>query len=231
MLKKHLSFLLLFIVDFLPLFAQDFEGRYIAHAGGNIDNHIYTNTLEALDKSYADGFRYFELDFLEDVYGNMLAVHELEETIIGDLTYLQIDASEKEKIGHAAVEDILKEFKKLENIEFHKCKISKIDFSNLNKKVRFSNCGILDFKYPIGEYVDIEKSEVNFENINFENVKYVYIIDSIINNSYNLDIFKNIEIVCLDGTKIYDKHLNVIKDIRVANSVKYSHKKEIDLFN
>lgn len=126
---------------------------------------------------------------------------------------------------------LLKEFKKLENIEFHKCKISKIDFSNLNKKVRFSNCGILDFKYPIGEYVDIEKSEVNFENINFENVKYVYIIDSIINNSYNLDIFKNIEIVCLDGTKIYDKHLNVIKDIRVANSVKYSHKKEIDLFN
>lgn len=126
---------------------------------------------------------------------------------------------------------LLKEFKKLENIEFHKCKISKIDFSNLNKKVRFSNCGILDFKYPIGEYVDIEKSEVNFENINFENVKYVYIIDSIINNSYNLDIFKNIEIVCLDGTKIYDKHLNVIKDIRVANSVKYSHKKEINLFN
>lgn len=52
MLKKYLSFLLLFIVDFLPLFAQDFEGRYIAHAGGNIDNHIYTNTLEALDKSY-----------------------------------------------------------------------------------------------------------------------------------------------------------------------------------
>ena len=126
---------------------------------------------------------------------------------------------------------LLKEFKKLENIEFHKCKISKIDFSNLNKKVRFSNCGILDFKYPIGEYVDIEKSEVNFENINFENVKYVYIIDSIINNSYNLDIFKNIEIVCLDGTKIYDKYLNVIKDIKVANSVKYSHKKEIDLFN
>ena len=45
---------------------------------------------------------------------------------------------------------LLKEFKKLENIEFHKCKISKIDFSNLNKKVRFSNCGILDFNYPIG---------------------------------------------------------------------------------
>ncbi len=79
MLKKYLSFLLLFIVDFLPLFAQDFEGRYIAHAGGNIDNHIYTNTLEALDKSYADGFRYFELDFLEDVYGNVLAVHEWEQ--------------------------------------------------------------------------------------------------------------------------------------------------------
>lgn len=66
---------------------------------------------------------------------------------------------------------LLSKLEKLQNIEFHKCKISKVDFSNLNIKVRFSNCGILDFKYPIGEYVDIEKSEVDFENINFENVK------------------------------------------------------------
>ena len=126
---------------------------------------------------------------------------------------------------------LLNKFEKLENIEFHKCKISKIDFSNLNRKIRFSDCGILDFKYPIGEYVDIEKSEVNFENIDFENVKYVYIIDSIIKNGYNLDIYTNIEIMCLDGTKIFDKDSKFIEDIKVAEQAKYSHKKEVSLFN
>lgn len=126
---------------------------------------------------------------------------------------------------------LLNKFKKLENIEFHKCKINKIDFSNLNKKIRFSNCGILDFKYPIGEYVDIEKSEVNFENIDFKNVKYVYIIDSIIRNGYNLDKYTNIEIMCLDGTKIFDKGSKFIEDIKVAEQVKYTHKKELNLFN
>ena len=37
----------------------------------------------------------------------MLAVHELEEIYIGDLTQFQISKEEKEKIGHEAVEKIL----------------------------------------------------------------------------------------------------------------------------
>ncbi len=37
----------------------------------------------------------------------MLAVHELEETVIGDLTLFDIAKEEKEKIGHRAVSDIL----------------------------------------------------------------------------------------------------------------------------
>ena len=37
----------------------------------------------------------------------MLAVHELEETVIGDLTEFMIDADKKEELGHKAVKDIL----------------------------------------------------------------------------------------------------------------------------
>lgn len=37
----------------------------------------------------------------------MLAVHELEEAIIGDLTHFEITKVEKERIGHEAVENIL----------------------------------------------------------------------------------------------------------------------------
>ena len=37
----------------------------------------------------------------------MLAIHELEETIIGDLTQFQIDKNKKEEIGHNAIKKIL----------------------------------------------------------------------------------------------------------------------------
>ncbi len=47
----------------------------------------------------------------------MLAVHELEETIIGDKTLFQISKEEKERIGHQAVKEILKDLKSGEEIE------------------------------------------------------------------------------------------------------------------
>ena len=37
----------------------------------------------------------------------MLAVHELEEILIGDLTLFQISHEEKEKLGHEAIEEVL----------------------------------------------------------------------------------------------------------------------------
>lgn len=45
------------------------------------------------------------IDILKVIF--MLAIHELGETIIGDLTYFQITKKEKEKIEHEAVSKIL----------------------------------------------------------------------------------------------------------------------------
>lgn len=36
--------------------------RFIAHAGGGINGLAYTNSLEALENSYSNGIRFFELD-------------------------------------------------------------------------------------------------------------------------------------------------------------------------
>jgi glycerophosphoryl diester phosphodiesterase len=57
----------------------DFEpriDRYIAHAGGMIDGVMYTNSKEALDKSYESGFRYFELDIELTSDGHFVAAHD-----------------------------------------------------------------------------------------------------------------------------------------------------------
>ena len=47
----------------------------------------------------------------------MLAIHELEEIIIGDYTYYQITKEEKNKIGHEAIEKVLKDLINKEEIK------------------------------------------------------------------------------------------------------------------
>lgn len=50
--------------------------RFIAHAGGQIDGYIYTNTLEALNNSYKNGFRLFELDIIKTSDDRFVAAHD-----------------------------------------------------------------------------------------------------------------------------------------------------------
>lgn len=47
----------------------------------------------------------YDIDIMKVIY--MLAVHELEEIYIGDLTQFQITKEEKKKIGHEAVNKVL----------------------------------------------------------------------------------------------------------------------------
>ena len=51
--------------------------RYIAHAGGAIDGHAYTNTKNvALDQNYEKGFRFFELDIIQTSDDKYVAAHD-----------------------------------------------------------------------------------------------------------------------------------------------------------
>lgn len=50
--------------------------RFIAHAGGQIEGHNYTNSLEALEWSYQRGFRLFELDIIKTSDGHYVAAHD-----------------------------------------------------------------------------------------------------------------------------------------------------------
>lgn len=50
--------------------------RFIAHAGGEIEGYTYTNSLNALDSSYKNGSRYFELDISETSDSVFVATHD-----------------------------------------------------------------------------------------------------------------------------------------------------------
>lgn len=57
----------------------------------------------------------YDVDMLKVIY--MLAIHELGETVIGDLTQFQISKEEKERIEHDAVHKILESLIDGEEIE------------------------------------------------------------------------------------------------------------------
>ncbi len=68
----------------------------------SVAEHIYGVQMLAI--AINSEYQY-NLDIRKVIF--MLAIHELGETIIGDLTLFQIDKKEKEKIEHEAVHKIL----------------------------------------------------------------------------------------------------------------------------
>ena len=50
--------------------------RYIAHAGGSISGKTYTNSLEALNNTYQQGYRMFELDIITTSDHKFVAAHD-----------------------------------------------------------------------------------------------------------------------------------------------------------
>ena len=70
----------------------------------SVAEHVYSVQMLAL--AMKSEYQY-DID-IEKVI-KMLAVHELEEILIGDLTLFQISSDEKEKLGHEAIKTVLKD--------------------------------------------------------------------------------------------------------------------------
>jgi putative hydrolase of HD superfamily len=97
----------------------------------------------------------------------MLSVHELEETIIGDLTQHDISKEEKKKIGEKAVEDIFKKYELKQSIkelilEFDDRKTEEAKFAYMCDKLE---CDIQSKLYDEENCVDLN----NQNNIALDN--------------------------------------------------------------
>ncbi len=60
--------------DSIPLKSD--TTRYLAHAGGEINGQRYTNSLEALNLNYSNGFRIFEIDIITTTDGHLVCAHD-----------------------------------------------------------------------------------------------------------------------------------------------------------
>ncbi|MFC4099700.1 phosphatidylinositol-specific phospholipase C/glycerophosphodiester phosphodiesterase family protein [Paenibacillus xanthanilyticus] len=57
--------------------------RLVAHGMGEIDGHTYTNTLEAFQSNYADGYRLFEVDLQLSADGYLVTRHDWQTYLYG----------------------------------------------------------------------------------------------------------------------------------------------------
>lgn len=89
------------------------ELKHLIRTGGR-DWHVDSDRLESVAE-HIYGVEmlamaiYSEYDFDIDLKKvvMMVALHELEEIVIGDLTQFQISREEKARLGHEAVRDVL----------------------------------------------------------------------------------------------------------------------------
>lgn len=135
----------------------------------SVAEHIYGTQMLAI--AMYSQYKY-NLDLNKILF--MLAIHELEEIIIGDLTCFYISASEKEKLGHNAIEEVLSgllEKEKLKNLilEFDERKTDEAIFAYHCDKLE---CDIQCKLYDEENCVDMndQKDNKTFHDKNVQNL-------------------------------------------------------------
>lgn len=133
----------------------------------SVAEHIYGVQMLAL--AMHSEYKY-DVDIFKVLF--MLAIHELEEIIIGDLTLFQITKEEKEELGHEALEKVLKDLLEGETIkelikEFDARKTKEAIFAYQCDKLE---CDIQSKLYDQESCVDLNNQDNN-KTINNAEVK------------------------------------------------------------
>lgn len=79
MIRRLLPFFILSFLFSCVTQEKSREHELIAHAGGEIDGYVYTNSLEALQLAAEKGYKYIELDLLMTEDSVLVAAHSWEE--------------------------------------------------------------------------------------------------------------------------------------------------------
>lgn len=124
----------------------------------SVAEHIYSTQMLAI--AMKSEYEY-ELDIMKVIY--MLAIHELGETVIGDLTLFQISKEDKEKIEHEAVSNILDG---LLDGEYIKELFLEFDSQNTKESLFAYQCDKLECDlqskmYDLEGYVDLNNQSDN----------------------------------------------------------------------
>ena len=139
----------------------------------SVAEHVYGVQMLAFGIYSEYKEEYKDLDFEKVIM--MLAIHELEETVIGDFTFYQITKEEKNAKGHAAVAKILKD---LANYYIKEI-IEEFDARQTNEAKFAYFCDKLECDVQCKLYDEQKCVDVNFQtnNIRAREPKVAKLID------------------------------------------------------
>ncbi len=158
----------------------------IAHAGGAINGHTYTNSKEALQDALDNGFRYIELDLYETTDSNVVCLHSLEDYRKMTFTDCE-DLDTKTFLGHQlygkytpiTLNDAIKIWEE-RPFYFVTDKIS--DPKILNRYFKSNRDKVIVEAFTLDDYVQLERDGyIPMFSIMALNVRglYLYIINSL----------------------------------------------------
>ena len=137
--------------------------KYVAHAGGKIDGKVLTNSKEALEQSYRNGYNLVELDMQWSTDGNLVLVHDWGN-------FAEFIGSNDNKAYSAKEFTSLKMFESLTPMSIG-------DLANW-----------LENNY--GVYIVTDIKESNVQALKFIKDKYPHLIDRFVPQVYSFEEYK-----------------------------------------
>lgn len=180
----------------------------------SVAEHIYGTQMLAI-AVYSE-YKY-DIDIKKVIL--MLALHELEEIKIGDLTPFQITKEEKKKLGKKAVKDIIKNLNIKENIDNI---IDEFD-QRITKEALFAHhidkleCDLQCKLYDEEKCVDLNNQEGNKTYKDEEVQKYIKEGKS----------WSNMWLKFSQNKYNYDKNFKAISNYAIKNNINKSEKYEL----
>ena len=118
---------------------------------------------------------------------------------------------------------------KLRVVQFSSCDFENIETINLPNLDVLVFVGCTDMgklKMPKSRVLRVIGSELNFDGVDVNNIEKLLIQNSLVNNFTSLDSKDNLIEVNLDGSTLYDKDSNLVKDVKVKPEISFSYEDE-----
>ncbi len=173
----------------------------------SVAEHIYSTIMLAI--AMKSEYQY-NIDIMKVAY--MLAIHELGECLIDDLTQFQISKENKKIIEHMAVHDILSDLLDGEQIEkiyleFDERKTKEAQFAHLCDKLE---CDLQSKLYGEDNLVDLTEQK---NNATFYNEK----VQSLLNEGYT---WEEMWLIFGQRTYSYDENFIAVSNYALNNKIK-----------
>lgn len=127
---------------------------------------------------------------------------------------------------------VISELKNLKRIQFNSCEFSKDAKQKLPQEFEefiLMGCENMEsFTFPKSKIVIVKGGDVYFNKIDLDSAKALYLQNTVVKNATDIENYGELEVVNLNGSKIYTANGTEISKIKVSNRTEFSKDEELD---